>query len=71
MTSAQNRDDVLSLLIHLGYLSYNARTGKARIPNEEIRREFVSTVRTGSHEATTRIIQKYLKILTVRLFCVE
>ncbi|WP_408069564.1 AAA family ATPase [Butyrivibrio sp. JL13D10] len=57
MTSVQNRDDVLSLLIHLGYLAYDAKTGKARIPNEEIRREFVSTVRTGSHEATTKIIK--------------
>ncbi|WP_026527623.1 AAA family ATPase [Butyrivibrio sp. VCD2006] len=57
MTSAQNRDDVLSLLIHLGYLAYDAKTGKARIPNEEIRREFISTVRTGNHEATTKIIR--------------
>ena len=57
MTSVQNRDDVLSLLIHLGYLAYDANTGKARIPNEEIRREFISTVRIGSHDATTRIIR--------------
>lgn len=57
MTSAQNRDDVLSLLIHLGYLAYQEKTGRARIPNEEIRREFISTVRIGTHENTTRIIQ--------------
>lgn len=57
MTSVQSRDDVLSLLIHLGYLAYDANTGKARIPNEEIRREFISTVRIGSHDATTRIIR--------------
>lgn len=57
MTSAQNRDDVLSLLIHLGYLAYDAKKGKARIPNEEIRREFVSTVRAGNHEVTSRIIK--------------
>ncbi len=57
MTSVQNRDDVLSLLIHLGYLAYDSKTDKARIPNEEIRREFVSMVRTGNHEATSRIIR--------------
>ena len=56
MVSIKSRDDVLSLLIHLGYLAYNTRNGKVRIPNEEIRREFVSTVRAGSHDVTSRII---------------
>lgn len=58
MTSIQNRDDVLSLLIHLGYLAYDVKTGKVRIPNEEIKREFISTIRGGNHEVTTRIIRE-------------
>ena len=41
----RNRDDVLTLLIHLGYLSYNEETQTARIPNEEIRLEFFRAVR--------------------------
>ena len=36
----RSRDDVLTLLIHLGYLTWNAEEGCARIPNEEIRTEF-------------------------------
>ena len=39
-TSFASRDDVLTLLIHYGYLSYNAESAMARIPNEEIKREF-------------------------------
>ena len=33
-------DDVLTLLIHLGYLAWCEETGTARIPNEEVRAEF-------------------------------
>ena len=36
----QNRDDVLTLLIHLGYLAYHEESGTVRVPNEEIRIEF-------------------------------
>lgn len=56
MTSSQSRDDVLSLLIHLGYIAYDSKSKTAKIPNEEIREEFISTVRNGSHDATNRII---------------
>ena len=40
MVSFQNKDDVLTLLIHLGYLAYDQVKGIAFIPNEEIRQEF-------------------------------
>ena len=36
----KSRDDVLTLLIHLGYLTWDEEEGCARIPNEEIRTEF-------------------------------
>ena len=36
----RSRDDVLTLLIHLGYLTWHAEDGTARIPNEEVRTEF-------------------------------
>lgn len=45
ITSVKNRDDVLTLLIHLGYLAYNDEDGTIRIPNEEIRMEFAKAVR--------------------------
>ena len=40
MTTFHNRDDVLTLLIHLGYLGYDEETREAFIPNEEIADEF-------------------------------
>ena len=44
MVSFRNRDDILTLLIHLGYLAYNQKKQTAYIPNEEIRREFADAV---------------------------
>ena len=41
MISFQNKDDVITLLIHLGYLAYDQKYRKAFISNEEIRQEFV------------------------------
>lgn len=35
-----NRDDVLTALIHLGYLAYDCNNSEAYIPNEEICKEF-------------------------------
>ena len=40
MVSFRDKDDVITLLIHLGYLGYNQKRGQAFIPNEEIRFEF-------------------------------
>lgn len=40
-----DRDDVLTYLIHLGYLGYDQKRGTAFIPNEEIRQEFVTATK--------------------------
>ncbi len=44
MTSFQNKDDVLTMLIHLGYLAYDQQKQMTFIPNEEIRGEFINAV---------------------------
>ena len=36
----KSKDDVLTLLIHLGYLTYDDTNGTAHIPNAEVREEF-------------------------------
>ena len=40
-----NRDDVLTYLIHLGYLGYDQDNETAFVPNEEIRQELLKAVR--------------------------
>lgn len=41
MTTFSSADDVLTLLVHIGYLGYDKNSGDVFIPNNEIMREFV------------------------------
>ena len=45
MVTFSTRDDILTLLIHLGYLMYDYSTGKVSIPNHEVRQQFAGTVK--------------------------
>ena len=53
----RNQDDVLTLLIHLGYLAYVEDTGCVRIPNEEIRLEFARAIRDDKRPETMQRIR--------------
>ena len=56
LVTFHNQNDVLTLLIHLGYLAYDEKTGKAHIPNEEVRLEFTKAMREVRRDDTiTRI----------------
>lgn len=40
-----NKDDVLTYLIHMGYLGYSGASRRAFVPNEEIRQELIRATR--------------------------
>ncbi len=44
MTTFQGKDDVITLLIHLGYLAYDVETEEVFIPNHEISKEFLNAI---------------------------
>ena len=44
MATFHTEDDVLTLLIHLGYLAYDYDNKTVKIPNNEVRAEYVSSV---------------------------
>ena len=44
MVTFKNKNDVMTALIHLGYLAYNQEEKEAYIPNEEIRSEFLDAL---------------------------
>lgn len=58
LVTFRNRDDVLTLLIHLGYLAYDKETKTVHIPNEEIRLEFARSVREVKRDETIRRIRE-------------
>ncbi len=58
LVTFRNRDDVLTLLIHLGYLTYNEETQKVHIPNKEVRMEFSKAVRQAKRDDTLRRVRE-------------
>lgn len=44
LTRIHSKDDVLTVLIHLGYLGYDADRAQVYIPNEEVRKAFAGAV---------------------------
>ena len=44
MSVIESRDDVLTVLIHLGYLSYDRRSMECYVPNREVRVELTNAV---------------------------
>lgn len=58
LATFHNRDDVLTLLIHLGYLTWREETSMAHIPNEEVRLEFARTIREVKRDETIRRVRE-------------
>ena len=51
MTSFSSKDDVLTLLVHLGYLTYDSENETVAIPNKEVSQEYINAISTmGWHE---------------------
>lgn len=46
MTTFATKDDVLTLLVHLGYLTYDSSNETVKIPNREVSQEYVNAIST-------------------------
>ncbi|MCR5324420.1 MAG: ATP-binding protein [Lachnospiraceae bacterium] len=68
------KNDVLTLLIHLGYLTYEevsdsyddedeSLTGLAKIPNEEVRTEFDSLLHKAKHKELVKLVNESDRLL--------
>lgn len=58
LTTFRGKDDVLTLLIHLGYLAYDEEKERVRIPNEEIKREFQTAIHTVKLEESVKRLEE-------------
>ena len=67
MTSMHSKDDVLTLLVHLGYVAYDIDTSTVSIPNEEVRREFLTALKNGKRTELTNIIALSDKLLVATI----
>ena len=56
MTTFKSKDDVLTLLIHLGYLGYNSSDQTCYIPNKEVTSSFIASIEDSSWNETTKAL---------------
>ena len=63
MTTFDTKDDVLTLLIHLGYLGYNSSDHTCYIPNKEVIDSFVNSIRKSNWEETTKALLSSRELL--------
>jgi hypothetical protein len=63
MTSLVNRDNVLTLLVHLGYLTYDFEAQEVSIPNREVGQEFVNAISTTDWNEVIRAVEASRKLL--------
>lgn len=67
MVNFSTADDILTLLVHLGYLTYDYASKEAWIPNYEVREQFISTVKVLKWQNVTRLIQTSDELLKATL----
>jgi hypothetical protein len=63
MTSFKRKDDVLTALIHLGYLAYDTETEEAYIPNKEVRMCFEDTLEDTGWDEVIKAINNSERLL--------
>ncbi len=62
--SLRSRDDVFTYLCHLGYLSYDSESETCRIPNREVRGEWVNALAAeGSYDSLLSMIRISKEVL--------
>lgn len=63
MTTFANKDDILTLLVHLGYLTYNSLEESVRIPNKEVSQEYVNAISTMNWHEVIDSVEASRKLL--------
>ncbi len=69
MRNFRTKDDVLTLLIHLGYLAFDSEKEEAFIPNREIVREYENAMSVGGWPEVMRVLKASEKLLEDTLRC--
>ena len=67
ITSFKSADDVITLLIHMGYLAYDSKTKEVFIPNEEVRSVFLRAIRNDGWEDVIKAINASEALLRATL----
>ena len=63
MSVVNSKDDVLTVLIHLGYLSYDWENAECYIPNREVAGEMVNAVKSNNWKHVTQALEQSRQLL--------
>ena len=63
MSIIRSKDDALTVLIHLGYLSYNWREDECYIPNREVAGEMANAIEANNWSPVVRALQQSKQLL--------
>ena len=67
MSIIQSRDDVLTVLIHLGYLAFDWKEAECYIPNKEVAGEMVNAVKASNWQHVVSALQQSRQLLQATL----
>lgn len=67
ITSFKSADDVITLLIHMGYLAYDNKAKEAFIPNEEVRSVFWRAIKNGGWDEVIKAVNASEALLKATL----
>ncbi|MGF0033312.1 AAA family ATPase [Bariatricus sp. SGI.154] len=67
MTTFKSKDDVLTLLVHLGYLAYDRETREVFIPNLEIAEEFQNALEGETWSEISQVLEESEQLLDATL----
>ena len=63
----RSKDDVLTVLIHLGYLSFDWKRNQCYVPNKEVEGELVNAVKNNKWEEVVKSINQSERLLEATL----
>ncbi len=67
ITTFNSADDVITLLIHMGYMAYDSKTKEVFIPNDEVRSVFLRAIRNDGWEEVIKAISASEALLKATL----
>ena len=63
MTTFATKDDVLTLLVHLGYLTYDSQQETVSIPDKEVSKEYINAISTMDWKEVITSVEDSRKLL--------
>jgi hypothetical protein len=67
MTSFADKDDVLTALVHLGYVAFDTETEEGYIPNYEVRQIFERTLKATGWDEVIQAVNNSERLLALTL----